>query len=71
MKIEGLNRLYACAGDINVTYDGILRDPPNYFIDTLVKKHANPNMNTGSFFDNIVKNKLIKIPDVYHVSLNF
>ena len=71
VKIEGLNRLYACAGDINVTYDGILRDPPNEFILNLVAEHANENMNIGNFFNNIVKNKLIKIPDVYHVSLNF
>lgn len=70
VKIEGLNRLYACAGDINVTYDGILRDLPSYFIECLVKTHANPNM-SSQFFQNIVNNKLIKIPDVYHVSLNF
>lgn len=70
VKIEGLNRLYACKGTFSVTYDGVLRNPPMAFINTLVQKHANVNM-SSQFKTNIVKNKLIKIPDVYHVKLHF
>lgn len=28
VKIEGVNRLFACSGNFSVTYDGILRNPP-------------------------------------------
>lgn len=70
VKIEGINRLYACSGDFTVTYGGVLRDPPNEFINRLVPKHANKNM-SPAFKNNILNNKLIKIPDVYHVSMAF
>ena len=70
VKIEGLNRLFACSGDFNVTYEGVLRDPPYKFIKDLVRLHANKNM-SGEFKNNIINNKLIKIPDVYRVSLQF
>lgn len=49
VKIEGINRLYACAGNFNVTYDGVLRDPPRRWLDTLVRTYANENM-SDSFF---------------------
>jgi len=70
VKIEGLNRLYACSGNATVTYDGVLRDPPADFLILLFAKHANLNM-SNSFIANLLNNKLIKIPDVYHVNLNF
>lgn len=56
VKIEGINRLYACAGDFNVTYEGVLRNPPISWIKHLVDKHANNCMNKRAFFNNIVKN---------------
>lgn len=71
MKIEGINRLFACAGDFTVTYEGVLRDPPISWISQLVSKHANKNMNPDAFEMNIIKNKLIKIPDVYRVKMTF
>ena len=70
IKIEGINRLFACSGDINVTYQGVLRDPSKKFIEDLVKLHANKNM-SNAFLQNILTNKLIKIPDVYTVSMKF
>ena len=71
IKIEGINRLYACAGDFNVTYDGVLRDPPQSFINTLIKSYTNENMDKEKFKENILANHLIKIPDVYHVNMQF
>ena len=71
VKIEGLNRLYACAGSFNVTYDGVLRDPPPGWIKKLVKTHANRNVLTDKMISSISSNKLIKIPDVYHVDMHF
>ena len=71
VKIEGVNRLFACAGDFNVTYEGVLRDPPYAWVHNLVQSHANANMNKDSFESNILKNRMIKIPDVYRVSMRF
>lgn len=71
IKIEGLNRLFACAGDFTVTYEGVLRDPPNRWIQDLISKHANNCMDSETFKKNIIDNKLIKIPDVYRVQMNF
>ena len=65
-----MNRLFACAGDFNVIYEGVLRDPPYKFVENLVKVHDNKNM-SPAFKDNILKNKLIKIPDVYRVNMTF
>ena len=69
VKIEGLNRLYACAGDFDVTYEGVLRDPPVDWYWKL-RKHFNSNM-SPAFEQNIMNNKLIKIPDVYRVKMKF
>ena len=71
VKIEGINRLFACAGTFDVTYQGVLRDPPVAWLQDLVKKHANTQMNKELFLANLLNNKIIKIPDVYHVSLRF
>ena len=71
VKIEGINRLFACAGDINVAYEGVLRDPPQSWIDNLVDTHGNNCMNKAKFKENIKNNKLIKIPDVYRVTMKF
>lgn len=71
VKIEGLNRLYACAGTFSVTYEGQLRTPPRRWINDLVNGHANNCMNKETFINNIVNNHLIKIPDVYRVTMRF
>lgn len=71
VKIEGLNRLYACAGAFSVTYEGQLRTPPRRWINDLVNGHANNCMDKKTFITNIVENHLIKIPDVYRVTMRF
>ena len=71
VKIEGINRLFACAGDFNVTYEGVLRDPPYSWVERLAKEHLNMNMNQDEFLSNASIGKLIKIPDVYRVELKF
>ena len=72
VKIDGVNRLFACAASFTVTYDGVLRNPSQTFFD-LLKTHVSGNI-TGdgsSFIENIKNNNLIKIPDVYHVEMQF
>lgn len=71
VKIEGINRLYACAGTFKVNYDGVLRDPPYDWIALLVDQHGNNALDKETFKRNICTNKLIKIPDVYHVTMSF
>lgn len=79
IKLEGFDRLYCCSGNFTVTYDGVLRDPSLGFLTYMVNKYANSsdgklgagNIDKKKFLDNIVKNKLIKIPDVYHVTMKF
>lgn len=72
IKIDGINRLYACAGDFSVSYEGVLRDPPSDWFEYngLLSKYINKNMNM--FFESSIQsNKLIKIPDIYRVKLVF
>ena len=71
VKIEGLNRLFACAASFNVTYDGVLRNPPQNFIDRLVDTHTSNIIDKNKFKQSIVKNNLIKLPDVYHIEMSF
>lgn len=69
IKIEGINRLFACSGNFNVTYEGVLRDPP---IDWYMKLRPYFNNNMSyTFYENIKTNKLIKIPDIYRVKMVF
>lgn len=69
IKIEGINRLFACSGNFNVTYEGVLRDPP---IDWYWKLRPYFNKNMSSTFEeNIKNNKMIKIPDIYRVKMVF
>lgn len=71
VKIEGINRLFACAGDFTVTYEGVLRDPPQTWIHKLATNHLNQNMEKGTFEKNALANRIIKIPDVYRVEMKF
>jgi hypothetical protein len=72
IKISGLNRYFICTGAFTVTYGGLLRDVTDDFLTSLCEKHLNPNIKDGIFtVDYIKKNKLIKIPDVYKVTLKF
>lgn len=49
VKIEGLNRLFACSASMNVTYEGVLRDPHVTWLHAL-KAHFNKNMDAEKFF---------------------
>lgn len=69
MKIEGVNRLFACAAAFDVTYDGVLRNPPEKFYK-LLSGHINTNCNSSLATD-IIANNLVKIPDIYHVNMSF
>lgn len=83
MKIEGLNRLFACAASFNVTYDGVLRNPPKNFFgkavdpidggrwDSLDVHVSKAVGDKETFLKNLYDNNMIKIPDVYHVEMSF
>ena len=71
VKIEGLNRLFACAASFEVTYEGVLRNPPDKFLDVL-KAHINTALFSPSDLISFIKaNNLIKIPDIYRVNMTF
>ncbi len=64
--------MFACAGTFEVTYQGVLRDPPIAWLQTLCNKHANVNsVDKGKLLGSLLNDKIIKIPDIYHVSLKF
>lgn len=70
IKLEGYGRYYACRAFFNVAAKGVLREPGDAWIDGL-KPYINSNMDTSTFLANIKQNHLIKIPDIYEVSMNF
>ena len=70
MKIEGLNRLFACAASFDVTYEGMLRNPSKKFYE-LLDGRVNSNYKKDDFMKNIKDNNLIKIPDIYRVNMSF
>ncbi len=69
VKIEGINRLYACAGAFKVEALGNLRTPSNKFIEELIHTRTNKNFSTQPY--KITTNNIIKIPDAYKVTLRF
>ena len=71
IKIDGHKRLFACAGNVKVSYKGVLRNPPISWLDTLVYRNCNNSINKNDFYRNIINNNLIKIPDIYEVELQF
>lgn len=54
-----------------MSYEGILRDPPYSWIHRLVSEHANNCMVKDKFENFILMNRIIKIPDIYKVTLSF
>jgi len=65
--------LFACTGQFDVIYDGVLRDPPpNWFeVSGPLADHVNSNIDVTSFLSSLKYHKLIKIPDIYKVQLHF
>ena len=47
-----------------------MRDPSESLITKLTSK-CSSNVDSGTFKDNIIKGKLIKIPDIYTVEMTF
>lgn len=78
VKIEGVQRLFACAGSFDVKPSGIMRTPTPGWIESLCKKYANAQKGKrNGYYDadvlaqNIIANDLIRIPDVYTITLKF
>ena len=69
IKIEGYNRLFACSGNFKVTYKGMLREIPKTMAKKLCSKHLGKNCSLKP--EKIIKDKLIKIPDIYSVDMSF
>ena len=78
IKLEGYNRLFACTGKFDVVGLGILRDPPDEWIDQLTSKYSNfadskenGKISKTAINEAIKKKKLIKLPDAYEVTMKF
>lgn len=69
VKVDGLGRFFMCSGSFKVEYKGVVRSPSNLVIDTLVKKHMNKAY--GFTSDYLRSSGLVKIPDVYQITLQF
>ena len=74
IRIDGVKRLYLCTGSFRVTYPQgcVLRAPPSRWTHELFEKHGNLCIN-GLYADieNAIEREHIRIPDVYHVELQF
>lgn len=72
IKLEGYGRLFACSAQFKVTQQGVLREMQNEWLEKKLKPYINESaMNPGDFINSIKKDKLIKIPDIYHVEMTF
>lgn len=66
IKIGGLQRFYMCSADIKVESKGVLRLPSDDVIKDIKKYAKNYN-----FLDDENTNEIIRIPDVYHITMTF
>lgn len=73
IKIEGGMRYWMCKGNMTCNYKGVVRTPTKKMIDDLVKKHLNKNgiNGNGMTAKNLIDNKIIRIPDVYELTMKF
>ena len=71
VKIEGGRRWYMCKGSMQCTYKGVMRDLPMDLIKILMEKHANKNIQNWKDYINSKESKVLKIPDVYELTLTF
>lgn len=72
IKIDGGQRFFMCSGSFSCRNMGVLRNPPESFIKSLINTYGNNQIGiTEKVSDYFIKNRLIKIPDVYEISLNF
>lgn len=80
IKVEGLKRMFLCSGGFTVNSGGLMRTPPPNWIRTLCNKYANQGVDGGKWagcwdpkqmVNDIIGHKLIRIPDVYTVSMKF
>lgn len=77
VRIEGFDRMFACSGNMQVEYLGVMRVPSYRWLKEFLKKHYNwdgrgggfPSL--GQFLNNAQEHNLIKIPDAYRVSMDF
>ena len=67
IKIGGLQRFYMCSANIKVESKGVLRLPSEDVIKD-IKKYAK---NYKEFLDDKNTNEIIRIPDVYHITMTF
>lgn len=66
IKIGGLQRFYMCSANIKVESKGVLRLPSEDVIKDIMKY-----MDNYKFLDDKNTNEIIRIPDVYHITMTF
>lgn len=71
IKLEGINRLFACTGDFSINYKGVLRQPHPIWLERLLCNHKNAHLDFLTGHQGAIDANLIKIPDVYEVTLSF
>lgn len=60
-----------CTGTTSCQGKGVMRDVSQKFIDELVDKHGNSIVKSGSNKQSFSTNRLVKIPDIYELTLQF
>lgn len=78
IKVEGYQRLFVCTGKFQCDYKGVMRKPSEEFITNLLKFYVNTDSKSADM-SNLANpfavmndgNSIIKIPDVYSLTLTF
>lgn len=69
IKINGINRLFMCAGDFKCEQKGVLRKPRINMLQILANNHKNKNMSLTAF--DLAVHDMVRIPDIYEITLKF
>ncbi len=70
IKIEGGRRWFMCKGSMTCSAKGVMRNPPRSFMDAL-NGHRNKSLFKSDIQEAFIKNRIVKIPDVYSLNMQF
>ena len=77
VRIQGFDRMFACKGNMTVSQLGVMRVPNKKWTWEFVKAHYNWDGRGGGFpskddfCNKVYEDGLLKIPDAYHVKMEF
>lgn len=77
VRIEGFDRMFACSGNMSVSQLGVMRMPNWVWAWGFLKAHYNWDGRGGGFptvdefFSKVCQEGILKIPDAYHVKMEF